>query len=287
VASTQNDIVVLAAKAFLEEFGLDCGIRLEEVASRLGLHVQEVEATSFDGALVRITGSPIGTVAIRNDIPEVGRKRFTLAHEIGHYILPNQQADIPTPCRPFAIESWDSSLSSPEIDANRFAAEILLPRELLRDELKHQPTLDTARRVASRFGTSLTAATFRLVELSTYRIAMVISSEGKARWYRPSDEFGRAVRTGPLDRRTLAHDLFAGNVSTVSACVPADAWLFEHNLREGASIWEHSIFLRSYDQVLTLLELRERVEVTTDYDEDEGEDLDPEDFTLSRKRWPR
>jgi hypothetical protein len=116
---------------------------------------------------------------------------------------------------------------------------------------------------------------------------MVISSEGKAKWYRPSQELDRAVHTGPLDRRTLAYDLFAGNASTEAAFVPADAWLYKHNLREGASIWEHSISLPSYDQVLTLLELRERVEVVTDYAEDEGEDLDPEEFTLSRKKWPR
>jgi len=287
VASTQNDLVVLAAEAFLEEFGLDCGTRLAEVASRLGLHVQEVEATSFDGALVRITGSPIGTVAIRRDIPEGGRKRFTLAHEIGHYVLPNQQADAPSPCRPHAIESWDRSLGPHEIDANRFAAEILLPRALLRDELKNQPTVEIARGMAGRFATSLTAATFRLVELSTYRVAMVVSLDGQVKWYQASEEFDRAVRTGPVDRRTLAHDLFAGKTSTESACVPADAWLFEQNLREGASIWEHSFFLRSYAQVLTLLELRERVEVTTDYDEDEGEELDPEEFTLRRNKWPR
>ena len=285
--SRRSDLVLVTARAFLEEFGLDCGTRLEELALQLGLRVEEVAATGFDGALVRVVGSPIGTVAIRRDIPELGRKRFTLAHELGHYILPDQQADVASPCRSSDIESWDRSLSSFEIDANRFAAEVLMPRPLLSDALRSQPSLEIARGIANRFQTSLTAATFRLVELSSHRVAMVMSREGAARWYRASEEFGRAVRRGSLDKRTLAHDLVVGGASGESARVAADAWLFEQNLREGAFIWEHSVLLGSYGLLLTLLELRERVEMWTDYDEEAPAELDPGEFTLRRKRWPR
>lgn len=286
VAKRKSDLVRLTAQALLEEFGLECGTRLQEVASRLGLQVQEVAATGFDGALLRVLGSPIGTIAIRQDIPELGRKRFTLAHELGHYVLPNQQGEVTSPCRPFTIESWDRSLKSTELDANRFAAEILLPGPLLEDQLKTQPSMEVVREIASRFQTSMTAATFRLAELSTQRIAMVMSREGATKWYQGSDEFGRAVKIGFLDKRTLAHDLFAGRTSGETTRVPADAWLFEQNLRSGALIWEHSVCLRSHGLVLTLLELRDRVEIQTDYDDDEAQELDPEEFTLRRKRWP-
>ncbi len=285
--SERNDLVSVSAQALLEEFGLDCGTKLDEVASRLGLQVREVAATSFDGALLRVVGRPLGTVVLRSDIAEPGRRRFTLAHEIGHYLLPNQQEDLATPCRPSSIESWDRSLSSRELDANRFAAEILMPRQLLGESLRQPPSVSIARAVAERFQTSLTAATFRLVELSTFRIAMVVSREGAARWYRASDEFGRAVRIGPLDPRTLAHDLFTGHPAAEASGVPADAWLFEQNLRDDSTVWEHSILLRSYGVVLSLLEIRDRVERQTDYDDEPIEELDPAEFTLARKKWPR
>jgi hypothetical protein len=286
VANPGSELAVLTARAFLEEFGLDCGGRLEEVAGHLGLTVIEAVATGFEGALLRIAGRPLGTIVLRRDIPEPGRRRFTLAHEIGHYVLPNQQEAL-GPCRASAIESWSGSLSPAELDANRFAAEILVPQALVTEELKQPPALEIARRLAERFGTSLTATAVRLVELTSYRAALVCSREERAEWYRASQEFGRAVRLGPLDQRTLAYDCFRDAGDARTDRVLAEAWLYESNLLPGALLWEHSVLLRSHRLVLSLLDIRERVEVRTDDDEEEKSELEPEEFTLRRKQWPR
>jgi hypothetical protein len=286
VAGRGTELAVLTARAFLEEFGLDCGSRLEEVAAQLRLRIIEAAASGFEGALLRIAGRPLGTIVLRRDIPEPGRRRFTLAHEIGHYVLPNQQETL-GPCRPAAIESWDGSLNPAELDANRFAAEILVPHALVTAELQQPPTLDIVRKLAERFGTSLTAAAVRLVELTSYRAALVCSRNGSAEWYRASEEFGRAVRLGPLDQRTLAYDCFRNGDGARTDRVLAEAWLYDSNLLAGALIWEHSLLLRSYGLVLSLLEIRERVEVRTEDDEEEDSGLDPEEFTLRRKHWPR
>ena len=62
---------------------------LPDVASRLGLEIREVNADGFDGALVRAQEIPYGVVVIRKSIREPARKRFTLAHELGHFLLPD------------------------------------------------------------------------------------------------------------------------------------------------------------------------------------------------------
>jgi hypothetical protein len=49
---------------------------------------------------------------------------------------------------------------------------------------------------------------------------------------------------------------------------------------------EHSIRLPNYDAVLTLLWFQLRDSDDED-DPSNLEELDPEDFTLKRKRWPR
>ena len=49
---------------------------------------------------------------------------------------------------------------------------------------------------------------------------------------------------------------------------------------------EHSIGLPNYDAVLTLLQFQLK-DVGDEEDPPNVEDLDPEDFTLKRKRWPR
>jgi len=253
----------------------------------MGLRVVEVDAESFDGALLRVVGEPRGTVALRRTIAEEGRKRFTLAHEIGHYLLPNQQEAL-RPCVPTEIESWSSENAGYEIDANTFAAEVLMPRERIVGALRVAPSLASAQQTATELGASLTAAALRLVELSSFRVALVVSRNGRSEWYRASPEFGRAVRLGILEQRTGPAAYFRDAPLPLGVQgTPADAWLYDSNLRPGALVWEESVVLAAYKTVLTVLELRERVEERSDYDEGETDELDPSDFTLRRKRWPR
>jgi hypothetical protein len=276
----------MSAQALLDEFGIDCGNRVEQVAARLGLEVRDVIASSFDGALLRVAGQAVGTIVVRRGI-DAGRRRFTIAHELGHYLLPDQQEGLATPCRQSSIESWESSVGQREIDANRFAAEILMPESLIGDIVRLQPSMAVAENIAARCQTSLTAAVVRLVELSTFRVAMAMSRDDAVRWYRVSREFGRSIRTGALDARTIAHDVIRDAAATGATLVPADAWLFDQNLQADAKVWEHSVALGSYESVLTLLEIRERIERRIEDDEELLAELDPTEFTLQRKSWPR
>ena len=66
--------------------------------------------------------------------------------------------------------------------------------------------------------------------------------------------------------------------------VPAEAWIDSWNLIQGSRIYEESRALPSYGSVLTLIWIKDRIERKSDYDEDE---VDPNEFTVNRKRWPR
>jgi hypothetical protein len=280
-----TDLVSAFAEGFLLQYGEDCGTRLFDIAPLLGLSIQEVDSDSFDGALLRIKGCSAGLVAIRKSIREPARKLFALAHELGHYLLPNQQ-DLTSPCHPAVLERWNG-LPAHELEANRFAAEILMPRRALSSVLRQEPSLELVREISAKFRTSFTAAAYRLIELTTFRVAMVVSMSGKALWYRASPEFGRAIRLGPLDQKTFAHDWFDGGALPLGPeHVPAAAWLHESNLRADARVWEHSIGLPTYQSVLSLLYLKDRVEVHADSDDEEDGELDPVEFSLKRSRWP-
>jgi Zn-dependent peptidase ImmA (M78 family) len=140
------DTVVVYAQSFVDSFGADCGARLEEIASAIGLRIEEVAAETFDGALVRIAGKPVGKVLLNKGIREEGRRLFTLAHEIGHYILPaHSKSD--ALCRSREVQNWAPALSQREIEANRFAAEILMAREAIIDQLRMEPSFKVVRHV--------------------------------------------------------------------------------------------------------------------------------------------
>jgi Zn-dependent peptidase ImmA (M78 family) len=261
---------------------------LPEIAGRIGLRIQEVDAEAFDGSLVRALEGPKGIVAINQSIREAGRKRFTIAHEIGHYLLPSHR-NLENVCTSNMVESWKKGLDKPELEANEFAVELLLPAKYVRDPLKlNDPSLSTISQVASEFETSLTATTLRFVSLTDLSCVAVWSQGKSTKWYRRSDAFPLYLSKEVLPcGGSIAHRLFEGRDAPGDFVeVPLDSWLDQRDTPKALRVLEHSVRLPYYDGVLTLLwfQLRDLA------DEDEPpnlEDLDPADFTLRRKRWPR
>ena len=61
-----------------------------------------------------------------------------------------------------------------------------------------------------QYSVSLTAAAYRLVELTSHRAAIVWSTDGTVIWDKSSDEFDRAIPKEALDPRTYAADWSKG-----------------------------------------------------------------------------
>lgn len=279
------DPVLAASRAFLKKFGEDSGKRLPEILPEIGLQLHYRPAKSYEGALLRIKNIPRGYVVLSTEVREVRRQRFTLGHEIGHYLLPDQQ-ELCQPCGKQQIESWDEELAKPERDANQFAAEVLMPRSIVQPFLREAPRPGHIEQIAEACATSLTASAYRYCELSSFRIAMVWSEARRVRWFKPSDEFARWVRKGHVREESYAFDAFERrSVPTKFESVPASAWLFERGLRPDARILEHSVPMPAYDGVLTLLLIPEEIEERSE-SETLLEERDPEEFTLRRKAWP-
>jgi hypothetical protein len=277
------------ADTLLERLGISGSPDLQNIAIRVGLTIEEARVSGFEGALVRPVGGSVGIIVLSDSIRERGRRNFTIAHEIGHFLLPGHDTE-ECVCFSRDLESWKEELDRRELDANEFAAELLIPTFLVQTRVTAmEPSLRPIAEIAKEFSASLTAATRRFVELTTHRCAMVWSTRGRIIWYAKSSEFGHHVRVGEcIDRHALAYGCFTGSGRQVGpAPVPADSWLPDHNLVPNAQILEESISLPFYESVLSLLWIQERIEKRTEWHEQEEEPLDPEEFTLSRKRWPR
>jgi Zn-dependent peptidase ImmA (M78 family) len=254
------DLVALVSDSFLRRFGLDSRDRLTEIAEEFGIDVLYRPAESYDGALLRIRDAQRGCIVINSRIREESRKRFTLAHEIGHFVLPGQQ-EVSAPCKQQRIENWDADLYRPELEANRFAAEILMPRGLMAEFVQSEPSLESIRSIAQLCGTSLTASAVRLITLTPHRAAVVWSQDQKILWSKLSEGFVRWIRKGEVRENSFAAQCYRKqSVPDQLAPVPASAWLYEKGLREGAQIWEQSVGLKNYGAVLSLLVIIEAVE---------------------------
>ena len=254
------DLVALVSESFLRRFGLDSRDRLTEIAEEFGIDVLYRPAESYDGALLRIRDARRGCIVINSRIREESRKRFTLAHEIGHFVLAGQQ-EVSSPCKQQRIENWDADLYRPELEANRFAAEILMPRGLMAEFVQSEPSLESIRSIARLCGTSLTASAVRLITLTPHRAAVVWSQNQKILWSKPSAGFVRWIRKGDVRESSFAAQCYRKqSVPDQLAPVPASAWLYEKGLQERAQIWEQSVRLKNYGAVLSLLVIVEAVE---------------------------
>lgn len=277
------------AQKLRRRLGLQPHTQIPLIAERLGLPIEEVEAKGFEGALVRPVGAAMGVIAIRNDIRERGRRNFTIAHEIGHFVLPSHETSHNV-CLSNHIESFSKETDRYEQEANEFAGELLIPSTFTSKKIAtHSPGLAVIKEIAEDCDASLTASGWRFCELTPERCAMVISKRGRITWYKRSEDFGFHIKVGDdVEAGTVAFDCCAEReVPSAPVPVAASLWLASGNLLAGAQIWEESVLLPYYETVFSLLWIKDRIERRTEWDEEQEEPLDPQEFTLHRKRWPR
>ncbi len=260
-------------------------IYVRDIAMSLGALVREREMHGCEARLVR--KGDIGIISVNNLIPEEGRKRFAIAHEIGHFILHTGTQLIL--CNEDDMHIWKESKAQ-EIEANEFSASLLMPQEIFIRFIRiGQPTLNMVSELAKEFRTTLTATALRYVGFTKEPCALVVSKDGFIKWYRKSGCFNFHVKVGEkLSFDTYAFDYFDGvNLPNEPDSVPARAWL-AGEIDEEAELFEQSLSLGSYGVVLSLLWICDDVKTTyRRYDEEPEEpefDL-TNPFTPDGKRW--
>jgi hypothetical protein len=131
-------------------------VSLRDVVSALNLEVVQAAGEPFvcEAAL-----QPVGdghAIVLRGESSEQ-RRRFTIAHEVGHFVLHPQRR---APERGGAVNAaWKAQ----EREADQFAAELLMPEQMVREAvLEHG---DDVGRLADRFDVSRQAMQVRLRSL--------------------------------------------------------------------------------------------------------------------------
>jgi hypothetical protein len=141
---------------------------------------------SFEGALVLAPGRDTGSVAV-NAAASLRRQRFTLAHELGHFLNISHEPvsgdgfecsklDMIAGADPRAL---DDRHRRQEAEANRFAAELLMPGYLVRPHLSGRASLDAGLALANALEVSKAAALRRYVQLHDCPQAVIFARDGR------------------------------------------------------------------------------------------------------------
>ncbi len=166
---------VRAIKSKVKELLQKCGttqapIEVENVASVLGIAVSRTPTEDdISGFLLR---NPDGSAVIGiNALHHPNRQRFTIAHEIGHFELhKHDQVHVDRSIIKLRNSASSKGEDPEEIEANGFAAELLMPEEFLRKDLSASAFTDLnderrMQQLAKKYQVSVQAMTNRLVSL--------------------------------------------------------------------------------------------------------------------------
>lgn len=245
------------ARALLHHLKIDRVADAEKAARECGLKIRDVDSSNFEGALVRTPDGSKGIIAVKRNIREAGRRKFTVAHEIGHFVIPNHGL-AECYCKSAMIESWKKDvIRVQEYEANRFASELLLPARVLYSMINPASlTLSKVKHIAEQFSTSLTATAVKCVEVAEERCAVVFMVGGVIKWAMRNDGFRLFIPNGPVTPKTMAGRLFDNpQVRELSGEVHLGEWTNEESVSAGATCWEESIALPFYNAVISIISL--------------------------------
>ncbi|RQS20677.1 ImmA/IrrE family metallo-endopeptidase [Burkholderia sp. Bp8998] len=230
----------------------------------------------FEGMLAANKARSKWLIVYNSAVRSEGRKRFTVAHEFGHYLLHRHQ-QVHFECGTDDIETGDNNGRDIEGEADVFASTLLMPLDDFRRQVDGQPvSFDLLGHCADRYGVSLTAAALRWTEIAPKRVVLVASRDDHMLWAKSNDAafksgayFATRRNTIELPRQALAHSdngWSAGDQQTGRA----QHW-FPH---EPASmpVTEMTRVAGQYDYTLTLLSLPDAEWQRPRHDDEEAEE---------------
>jgi Zn-dependent peptidase ImmA (M78 family) len=159
--SSENSTLTPSASGIVARNSASPPVNVMRMAAELGILVKSTSALPNDvsGRIFKSSLAQNGYCIEINANDSTTRQRFTLAHEIAHYVLHRDL--IGDGISDDAM--YRSSLSSEyEVQANRYAAEILLPTALLKREYRACPALAV---LSKTFGVSEEALRIRIKQL--------------------------------------------------------------------------------------------------------------------------
>lgn len=239
------------ASALTKRFGIyhPDHIRLNDIAYTLGVRIREGKLSGATARLIRYGSHAV--IRIPNTETNVARKRFSIAHELGHFVLKHEGISLEIVCTEKDMMNWYSSDN--ETQANYFASELLMPEALVKKQCDvREVSFEPVRKIASAFQTSLTAAAIRFVKFCPEPCALICSEASRIKWCVRGSEWWPFIRKNQkLDKRSLAFEYFVGReIPDEGEELDFDVWLSEARVRR---IFEHSIALKQYGLVLSML----------------------------------
>ena len=242
------------------------------LAKSVGIaELRELKTTSkFEGALVTDPDKTSGVILTKAGTHEQ-RRRFTIGHELGHFLLPSHKGNRECTAYDLRETRRDSQHRRQETEANRFSAGLLMPKPwFVRDiEKLGEADVTHVQLLAKQYHTSLEATANRYVDLTDDTCAIIFSKDNVVRYLRRTSNFpflsletNDPLPSGCASLHTALHPL---RVASEWLEIDGSVWLETKWGKAAPKLLEQSV--RQSDGYQTTLLLLEHCDEGDDEDE--------------------
>jgi hypothetical protein len=222
-------------------------------------HVLGEPLDGFEGGLFPSpSGKPRWLIAYNSVIRSKERIRYTVAHELGHYLLHRRPGE-EIRCRLRDMSIWRDKYKQREVEANRFAAGVLMPTDDYCRQVDGQPIdLKLFRSCTVRYDVSLTTVILQWLSFTPELAILVRSLDGFIDWAvssTPAYCKGAFFRSRNCPPRPVPENSLAARMGNGASSGrmehPRGVWLPRFEVTEFATASDR------YDMTLSLLLLTE------------------------------
>jgi len=198
-----------------------------DLAHVAAAHGAIVVYRQLDGCAARLVASSSGAVISVNSGDYPGRKRFSLAHELAHWISDRKTGSFL--CAKADIGAQNAEAKSVEAHANAFASQLILPDYLVTPWAEgKKANLDVASALANDFKVSRTAAAIKLTKRSALPVCVACHDQSRLKWHVRNAAFGSDFYVKPelhqdTDAFTMAYG--GGGGKSQPKKEAADRWI--------------------------------------------------------------
>jgi Zn-dependent peptidase ImmA (M78 family) len=254
-----------AAIKLRDEIGVDdpLDVPIEDVILAYGGYIKYEKMGAVDGRIVY--GKKVSSIYINSEIEYEGRRRFALAHELGHLLMHYGSSVHDDNVSLDWFNNTEAQLKKglQEFEANQFATEYLMPSDLFYSEAKGKAfNPELLRSLADRFEASLTSVAFKYFDIDLHPLAMFHIFKGNVKYWKKSTDLKvsiKGITKLPPPEDSVAKEYIDEDYRPIyrtgELVQPIDksTWFELWKDEQDTEFFEYCIVTKSYQNILSIV----------------------------------
>ena len=218
------------------------------ICRQLGIDIEEADIKA-DAYLKCENGETY--IVLKKSLSD-NRKKFTIAHELGHFNIP-WHSELMFGCDISEMD-FKKDYGPREQEANFFAAELLMPTDTFKSDFSGYINYTEVSGLAQKYEVSFQASLNRCIDLAKEDCMIVCSANRNVKWFKATEDFPLFLRLGKINKMSVADELFDIKVFDRKTSIePSYIWF--SNADDG-DIEEESIFFPAHKEVISIIHLK-------------------------------